>query len=268
MNRLQEILEQQRLFQRAVNIPIDSILEDDRNRMSETFLWLMTKEIVELSREIPSVANPWSKHQKIADIARIKEEFADVMLFLLNFALVWKFQLDDTLDILEKTQKANFVKIKTKKMAMLNADILKIPNRLSGTGQGSLSPKWVFVGQNPSKGITQGYKFWSDENDGSSQILLPLLRELGIEDCYFTNIVKCTTHDNKEPDEDLTKFYIEFYREEIKILQIANPDMKVIALGKWAEANIPWMDGAIKHPASVLYGMSLENYREHVKELL
>lgn len=264
------IIEKQKEFQRLVGWPIDSNLESDRNEMSERYIFKLIEEAVELRREFPSAINPWSKHQKVANLDRVKEEFSDVVLFLINILIVWKFTPDEILEVITKTQDNNFKKIKERKMEMLNSDILKIPNRVSGIGSGNLSPKFVFVGQNPSKSITQGYKFWSDPEDGPSKVLLPILEELGIklEDCYLTNIVKCTTPDNKKPDDDLTNFYLELFNQELDILKINNPGMNVIAMGDWVKGHIPYYEEAIDQPEVVLYGTDIETYKDHVKLIL
>lgn len=270
MDKLNRIIGLQREFQKEVGFPIDSVTELDRNEMGEKYVFKAIEELVELRREFPSAINPWSKKQKEADITRILEEFSDVILFLINISLVWKISPKDMLDQIGKTQENNFQKLKEKKMAILNSDILKIPNKSSGIGQGSLSPEWVFIGQNPGKGITQGYKFWSDPEDGSSKIFLPILDELGVikGDCYFTNVVKCTTHENKEPDEELTKFYKEFLDRELAILKMGNPFIKVVTLGKWAAEHYD-SDASIKHPATVLFGgLTKDEYREHVDQEL
>lgn len=267
---LDTLIEDQKEFQRGLGWPIDSVSENDRNELSEKYIFKMIEEAVELRREFPSVVNPWSKHQKAADLDRIKEELSDVILFLMNFCIVWKLSPAEVFDSVKKVQLNNFRKVKERKMSILNADILKIPNRVAGIGSGSLFPRYVFIGQNPGKSIIHGYKFWSDPEDGSSQVLLPALTELGIsrDKCYFTNIVKCITPDNTEPDEELTKFYLEFLEKELEILKLGNSDMKVITVGSWASKNYQG-DTSIKHPAVVLYGqMDKENYSLHVSRVL
>lgn len=276
MNNLEQLIDKQKEFQRGLGWPIDSVSESDRNELSERYIFKMIEEAVELRREFPSVMNPWTKHQKSASLARVKEEYCDVLMFLINFAIVWKFTPEEIMEQLSATQKNNFKKIKERKMSILNNDILKIPNRISGIGDGNLSPKYVFVGQNPGKNITQGYRFWSNDEDGSSKILLPILENLGItrDVCYFTNVVKCTTVDNKEPDEELTQFYLEFLEKELVILGFNNPDMMVIAMGKWTEnilnsAVSGYSIHSIPHPATVLYGTYTPvTYQDKLEEIL
>lgn len=271
---LEKIIEKQKEFQEAVDIPINSLSDVDRNKMTETYLFLAIKEIIELSREFPSVANPWSKHNKISNIDRVREEFSDVLMFLINVAIVWKISPSEMLEQLVKTQENNFNKLKSKKMDMLNADILKIPNVVSGIGSGNLSPKYIFIGQNPGKSITQGYKFWSDENDGSSKILLPILDKLGIRnESYFTNLVKCTTPENSEPTDEQLRFYGDILWKELNILRIQSGKSKIIAVGKWATEKLPMLgiipDFSIFHPSYVLRGgMNNEEYFNYIKESL
>lgn len=269
MSRLLNFIDRQKQFQREVGYPIDSITESDRNEMSEKYVFKLIEEAVELRKEFPSVVNPWSKKQKPADLQRIKEEFSDVLLFLTNIAIVWKLSPEEIMKMVEEVQDNNFMKLKQKKMDLLNADILKIPGRTSGVGSGNLKPKYVFVGQNPGKDITQGYKFWSNPEDGSSKVLLPILKEFGImEDCYFTNIVKCTTPDNEEPSEAMTEFYMDFLTQELDILRMNNPEMKVITMGNWASSKVAG-SANIYHPAYHLRGgISLEDYKKQVHEAL
>jgi uracil-DNA glycosylase family 4 len=239
--------------------------------MSEKYVFKLIEEAVELRKEFPSVVNPWSKKQKLADLQRVKEEFSDVLLFALNIAIVWRFKPEDVIKELIEVQHNNFLNLKKKKMEFLNSDILKIPGRVSGVGGGSLFPSYVFIGQNPGESITQGYKFWSDDKDGSSKVLLPILDDMNItHNCYFTNIVKCTTPKNEAPGKEMTEFYKTMLMTELDILRLGNPDMKIITLGKWASEqlqDIPHDD--LAHPATVLYGsMSAENYKESVHKLI
>src|SRR5436190_12182530 len=125
MKRLEEILKKQVAFQKLVGFPIDTNVESVRNELAEKYLFKMIEEAVELRREFPSVMNPWSKHQKAADLTRIKEEFSDVVLFLMNFMLTFKMDPTEVLEQLEATQANNFKKIKARTMDGLNQDILK-----------------------------------------------------------------------------------------------------------------------------------------------
>lgn len=250
---IKKLIDRQKSFQRFVGFPVDSVLESVRNEMSEKYLFKMIEEVIELRKEFPSAANPWSKSQKVADIDRIKEELADVIFFLINFINVWKFTPEEIIDVLGKVQDNNFRNVKQKKMNMLDTEILNLPGSTVGLGQGNLSPKYIFIGINPSSGIEKGYRVWSDEKDGSSSVLLPILDKLGIRGyCYFTNLVKCTTVDNSEPDG--VEFWTEYLKKEVEILKHDNPGCKIIAMGKWVSQNLPFPHSSIHHPSYILRG--------------
>lgn len=268
-------MSRQREFQKLVGFPIDSSREVDRNEMAEKYLFKAIEEIIELRREFPSAINPWSKSQQLSDPERIKEEFSDVILFLINFAIVWKITPEKMLEVIEQTQQNNFNSFKIKKIEQLNREILSVPTYTSGVGQGNLNAKYVFIGQNPSNSISHGYRFWSDADDGSSKILLPILEKLGISnDCYFTNIVKSTTVDNQAPSIDLTEFWLSYLDKEIKILRVCNENCKIITMGKFATSVLEetqLIKGAINipHPSYVLHGgLTKEEYEEEIKKAI
>lgn len=255
---MNDIRKKQIEFQRLLGYPVDSLVDSDRNEMAEKYLFKAIEEIIELRREFPSVVNPWSKHQKEANIERVKEEFADVLLFLMNFANVWKLSDEDIIDTIKKVQINNFNKIKEAKLEKLNGEMLKIPGYTIGVGWGSLNPKYIFVGMNPGKDIPHGYKVWSNVEDGSSRVLLPIVESLGIlEESYFTNYCKSTTIDNERPNSDLTEFWIPYLKKEVNLLKTGNQEAKVIAMGNDCAETLYEHDFVIhkiSHPAAVLRG--------------
>lgn len=268
MEKINKIIERQKDFQRIVGFPIDSNLESDRNEMSEKYVFKLIEEAIELRKEFPSVMNPWSKKQKEVDLLRVKEEMSDVLLFFVNLLITWKFSFDEILDVIVKVQENNFSKVAEKKLKMLNEQILNIPGYTSGIGQGSTTPKYIFVGLNPEQGIEHGHKVWSDETDGSSKVLLPILDAIGIrQDCYFTNLVKCTTPDNSEPTDNDIAFWLPILKEELEALLFSG-NAVVIAMGKIVSDKLPGAR-SIHHPADVLRdGMSREEYTEVIKKVL
>lgn len=269
MDELKDIIQRQHNFQKFLGWPIDSNLEEDRNRLFEIFIFKLIEEAIELRKETPSVMNPWSKKQKEANHERIKEEMSDVFLFFLNLMITWKLPLEEFIETVHKVQANNVLRIKEKKMKMLNERILNIPGYTSGIGQGNLSPKYVFVGINPAEGIEHGYKVWSNPEDGSSKILLPILKDMGIlEQCYFTNLVKCVTEKNREPLEEEVRYWSTPFDDEIDILKNENRGVKIITMGsfskKWFSGN-----GHIQHPAYVLRGgITKEDYEKQIKETI
>ena len=99
-------------FEKTIGVPINTILEKERNEMSEMFLFKLIEEAVETRREFPSVMNKWAKTQKSADPARISEELSDVFLFFFNLLIVWRIDWADFLEQVKKTQFENFTKMK------------------------------------------------------------------------------------------------------------------------------------------------------------
>lgn len=269
-SQLNKILDVQKEFQKFVGFPIDSILEKDRNEMSEKFIFKLIEEAIEVRKEFPSIMNPWAKNQKDTNYVSVITELSDVFLFLVNLLAVWKISPSDFLIIVQKTQAENIIQVKKRKLDQLNNEILKVPTHVSGVGQGSVNPKYILIGQNPGKDIKHGYKFWSNPEDGSSKVLLPILEELGIlPDCYFTNYVKSTTVDNKEPSKEDVDFWWPFLEREIRILSFNDVHPKIITMGKWTSKEFDDQFNGISHPASVLYGnLTKEEYKNEIKRAI
>lgn len=269
MKELETIIEKQKDFQRFVNFPIDSNLESDRNELSEKFIYKLIEECIELRKEAPSAMNPWSKKQKEADMTRIKEEMSDIFLFFCNIMITWRISPSEILSQITQVQEQNFVKVKERKMKMLNEQILNIPGYSSCVGDGNLTPKYVFIGQNPSHEVGHGGKTSIDETNGLLGVLLPILDTMGIrQDCYFTNIVKSTTIDGIEPSNLLTNFWNSTLIEELDILRKGNPGMKIITMGTYA-SNALTTPTQINHPTFVLRGgITKEKYEEQIKEAI
>lgn len=269
---MNEIRKKQEEFQKVVGFPVDSKKEDDLLQMSETYIFKAIEELIELRKEFPSIMNPWSKDQRMSDRQRILEEFSDVQLFLINFANIWNLTDEEIVENLKFVQRRNFVSLKRKKLEKFNDSILGTPGYTIGVGQGNLYPKYIFIGQNPGEGIHNGYKVWSDENDGSSKVLLPILDKLQIrQDSYFTNLVKCTTPGNEQPNLEMKSFWLPKLLEEIRILSIDNPDIKIIPMGKYVSDSFSRTEyhNSIPHPAFVLRGgMTYEQYEKEVENAI
>ena len=256
---LEQLRSRQTEFQKFVGFPVESSLEKDRNDMSEKYVFKLIEEAIEFRKEFPSSINPWSKHQKFADETRLKEEFSDILLFAINIANLWKFSTEDMLEVLKQTQINNFLKVKVKKMNVLTKVLLKIPGYTVGIGRGNLFPKYIMIGQNPGKGISHGYKVWSDSSSGSSKLLLPALEKMQVlKDCYFTNLVKSTTENNRVPTDEEVEFWMPYFMKELAILKAGNDNLiKVIALGNFvaieiAKLNLNLDVIKILHPSSAL----------------
>lgn len=265
---MDDIVHKQIQFQIEVGYPIDSKKEADLTEMSEKYIFKAIEELVELRKEFPSVMNPWSKEQKTADRSRILEELAGVLLFIMNFAAIWKISDTEILETIKFVQERNFTTLKRKKLDQFNESVLKLPGYKSGIGQGAINPKYIFVGQNPSKNIPHGYEVWKDEHDGSSQVLVPAINKLNIAGVsYFTNLVKSTTPNNEEPSDKLVEFWFPKLQEELRILMINNPSVKLILMGSFVAK---WMKAPkIPHPAYVLRGgMTHEDYVKEIEKAI
>lgn len=267
MSQLDTIIYFQKEFQRLLGIPVDSLAESDILQMAELHCFKAIEEIIELRKTFPSTLNKHEKNKAAINRDNILAELCDSLMYHINFASVWGFTPDEVISKLGAVQLNNFIKAKEKIIAKLNSEILMVHGEPAGVGSGSLMPNYIFVGQNPAEGITPGYKFFSNPEDGSSKILLPVLTELGIIDqCYFTNIVKSATPKNSKPTESLTSFWMEFYKREIEIVS-RGCYPKIIPMGKWAQ--IILNKKGIPHPASVQYGATeLEDFKKAIENYL
>lgn len=231
MKKIEQIIERQKEFQRFVGFPIDSNLEEDRNELSEKYVFKLIEEAIELRKEFPSVMNPWSKKQKEADFTRIKEEMSDIFLFFMNLLITWKFSFEEIVEMVEKVQDNNVMKVKEKKMKMLNERVLNIPGYTSATGGGNLNPKYIFINQSPSSRIEHGESLWNNGKDEASRKLMTVLDTLGIRsESYYTTFVKSVVNSSANPVEDVSNFWTTYSEEELKILSGFNPESSIISL--------------------------------------
>jgi NTP pyrophosphatase (non-canonical NTP hydrolase) len=120
--KVNQIISRQKEFQKAVGFQVDSDKESIRNELSEKYLFKAIEEIVELRKEFPSMMNPWSKSQGLSDEKRVREELVDVLLFLLNFAIVWRITPTEILEEMKKVQDKNFEKMEEKKAKLFKIE--------------------------------------------------------------------------------------------------------------------------------------------------
>jgi len=204
MDEIKKIIDRQKDFQRFVGFPIDSNLEQDRNELSEKYVFKLIEEAIELRKEFPSVMNPWSKKQKEADLDRIKEEMSDVFLFLMNLVATWKITPEELLEVVDRVQNNNFMKVKERKMKILNESIQNIPGYDVILGSGSLSPSLITVLSHPT---IRGIKMSSYQ--------------------YITHLVKCRLPDDREPTVDEIQYWLPILKEELAILRVGNSDAEI-----------------------------------------
>lgn len=211
MSKFEQISNNQRNFQRVVGFPIDSISARDRDEMSEKYLFKAIEEIVELRKEFPSVMNPWSRTQRqIENLDAIKDELADVMLFLVNFINVWGITEDELWDSLLAKQQKNYEHIKTKKLKILNSEMSKVPGSEVQPGAGKLSPNAIIVAENPDL----LFEYIQKELNGVEN-----------PNDYYTTLIK--QHNVAFPSDEVKAFWREFLDRELEILAINNNNVVV-----------------------------------------
>lgn len=200
---LNEIIEKQKEFQRFLDVPIDSNLEHDRNELSETYIFKLIEEAIELRKEFPSVINPWSKNQTEVKISRVKEEMSDVFLFFVNIMAMWRISPEELFETVKQVQHNNLLKVKEKKLKILNELISNIPGYTTRSGFGSVNPEKIYVGKfiNETKNYGQ---------------------------CYYTDIVKCELPNGRPPTEDELNFWTPIFNRELEILLAGNKDAEII----------------------------------------
>lgn len=199
---LDKIIERQKEFQRFLGFPIDSNLGHDRNELSEKYIFKLIEEAIELRKEFPSVVNPWSKKQKEVEIPRVKEEMSDVFLFFVNIMATWKISPEELFETIIQVQNNNLLKVKERKLKMLNESISNIPGYAIKHGFGSVNPARIYVG-----------KFSEGKYDAA---------------CYHTDIVKCELPNGRLPNEDELNFWTPIFNEELEILLAGNKDAEII----------------------------------------
>lgn len=253
---IERLQEKQKQFQKFVGAEIDSNIEEERLKLIEIYIYKLIEEGIELRKEFPSMLNIWSKQQKYYEMPKVKGEMCDILLFFINICCALDISFEDMIHHCIQIQANNFAVLKRKKMKILNDEILRIPALTCGIGQGNLEPEYVIIGQNPGQTIESGYEFWKNENDGSSQILLPAIKNLNLEGkCYFTNVVKSTTQENQQPTGVMVEFWHPFLAKELEILAAGlSEKFTIIAMGKWTsdvlKERFPnYAIKSIKHPA-------------------
>jgi uracil-DNA glycosylase family 4 len=136
-----------------------------------------------------------------------------------------------------------------------------------GVGSGNIYPNYILLGINPGCNLKDDRVFMKPEGIGSSQVLLPILDQLGIwDECYFDNIVKSTTEKNILPNKELVDLWTPFLVRELNILDYTRT--KVIALGNFASkilTDLKIKHIKISHPARHFHGYSLEEYTQEIK---
>ena len=114
-NWAERIVNNQLEFQKLAEIPIQSEDLETRLHLTEGFILKAIEELIELRKTMPSAFNKYAKVQPVVDMTRTRDELIDVILFLVNIALVWGFTLEEIVSGISYIQANNFAKIREKK---------------------------------------------------------------------------------------------------------------------------------------------------------
>lgn len=228
--RVNNIFRRQEEFQELCEVNIHTLVASEVNELSEMYLFKAIEEIVELRKTFPSELNKWSKNQGSEKSLEIMSELSDVALFLINFMLVRKIMPRDLLSAIEYVQGINFLKLKTKKMSILDDEVARIPNKTMFRGVGDLEPKAIFVFLCPELD-EQGY-------EKNLQFLIKALisGQRMPEDYYITYLIKEPLLENVSFDTQL-KFWAPFLKKELEILKKGNP-VAIYAIGSKTYATL------------------------------
>lgn len=123
MVSIDHILRRQLEFQRLVNIPIDEESMETKLHLAENYLFKAVEEIVELRKTMPSSFNKYEKNPSTAEQIQMLKELSDVLLFLINFCLVWNFSIKDIMNTIDLVQMNNFKKLAEKIEGQINDQI-------------------------------------------------------------------------------------------------------------------------------------------------
>ncbi len=111
---IEDVFRRQIEFQELCGLDIYSKSELELNILSETFLFKVIEEVIELRKTMPSGLNPSAKVQPIIDKQEMINELCDVSLFLINFMLTRNITISEVLDSIIEVQNNNFAIKKSK----------------------------------------------------------------------------------------------------------------------------------------------------------
>ena len=136
-------------------------------------------------------------------------------------------------------------------------------------GVGPQDAEVMFVGEGPGENEDlQGEPFVGAAGKFLDEMLSII--DLGRENCYITNIVKCRPPRNRDPMQTEQDACIGFLRAQTKLIQpkiivclgriaakrLIDPDYRITRQhGQWVERNGVWMT-AIYHPSALLRDVS------------
>jgi hypothetical protein len=113
-NWAERIVTNQLEFQKLAEIPILSEDLAVKLHLTEGFILKAIEELIELRKTMPSAFNKYAKVQPTVNMERTRDELIDVILFIVNIALVWGFTLEELVSGISYIQANNFAKIRDK----------------------------------------------------------------------------------------------------------------------------------------------------------
>ncbi len=276
MSELERILKNQIEFQRLCEVDIDTKVASKINELSEMYLFKAIEEVVELRKTLPSELNKWAKNQGLENHQDVMAELSDVFLFMINFCIVRGIDPEEVLRALGATQEINFIKLKQKKLAILNEEISRVPGRI-GYGGGNVMPSVVIIGLNPGQSLDKEHKCWDTAPKNSTVGFLKKSLKLGEKelsltegDIYFTNLVKEVTDGNEAPTKTMVDYWFPYVQREIEIVS-RGCDPKILMMGKEVTRELiqrnAEMGQPIIHPSYFMRNGFTENqyYQEQLK---
>jgi len=138
--------------------------------------------------------------------------------------------------------------------------------KLEGWGEGKI----MFVAQNPSIFRIKGCR--TPVDDGISKEFVDTVISLGLpaEHIYFTNVVKCSTPDNRAPDFDEINNCMKWVKREIRVIK----PLMLVGVGRIAGDALlaSTYEGTtimnVSHPSFIKRNGAYASYANQLKEVI
>jgi NTP pyrophosphatase (non-canonical NTP hydrolase) len=110
-----EIMRERQInFQRLAGVKIDSDELEDKLELSEVYILKIIEEAVELRKTLPSHFNKFENNPAQIDRGRMVHELVDMLMFTINYCLVWDITAEELLKAIPMIQVTNFNRLATK----------------------------------------------------------------------------------------------------------------------------------------------------------
>lgn len=148
-------------------------------------------------------------------------------------------------------------------------------NKVVVKSSGEHNAPIMIIAKNPSY-MRRGDRCFGNQDQINYPVIDKMLSQhkFSCEDTYRTNIVKCSTKSNKDPDDECLKPCIRFLDKEIEIV---NPKI-ILCAGKFVSNHFGLKSGvkkeingrlylAIVHPSSLSYHKNRESEEKYMKQI-